>query len=98
MSSEKTEKTDKIKITLESANLVYTWKWNITNELCSICRCELQEECIECQAEINCAASGCHIAWGCCGHAFHQHCIFRWLKRQQKCPLDMSEWSTEKIT
>ena len=87
---------------IKSIHPVFVWKWKLVNESCSICRTELQESCIECQANFSSFSSSsssekCPIAWGNCGHAFHQHCIFRWLKKHNTCPLDMTDWTTVKI-
>lgn len=56
------------------------------------------EPCIECQPNaINNNQEACMAAWGQCNHAFHLHCISRWLKTRQACPLDNTEWVTQKI-
>ena len=39
----------------------------------------------------------CIAAWGVCNHAFHLHCIQRWLKSRHVCPLDNREWTYQKF-
>lgn len=57
------------------------------------------EPCIDCQANMthNANSGDCFAAWGVCNHAFHMHCIQRWLKNRQVCPLDSKEWVLQKV-
>uniref|UniRef100_A0A4W5QBU1 cullin-RING-type E3 NEDD8 transferase n=1 Tax=Hucho hucho TaxID=62062 RepID=A0A4W5QBU1_9TELE len=63
-------------------NAVALWAWDIVVDNCAICSNHIMDLCIE----------GVTVAWGVCNHAFHFHCISRWLKTRQVCPLDIQKY------
>mmetsp|Transcript_29249 Transcript_29249/g.73595 ORF Transcript_29249/g.73595 Transcript_29249/m.73595 type:complete len:139 (-) Transcript_29249:196-612(-) len=88
----------KVRVELKSWSGVAVWQWSGIQEECAICKCSLTSVCIECEANQAIAvqdtdSTECSISWGECQHAFHHHCITRWLETAlQTCPLDQAPW------
>ncbi|KKK15312.1 hypothetical protein AOCH_001568 [Aspergillus ochraceoroseus] len=83
----------KKKFEVKKWNAVALWAWDIVVDNCAICRNHIMDLCIECQANQAHPQQRSALSPG---HAFHFHCISRWLKTRQVCPLDNKDWEFQK--
>ncbi|CAH8498157.1 unnamed protein product [Dicrocoelium dendriticum] len=86
---------------LKRWNACVYWSWDVMHDTCVICRNAMMSPCIHCQAKVgtNPLDELCAVAWGVCNHAYHLHCIKRWLETSAhpRCPLDNSEWEFSRV-
>ena len=87
----------KKKFQIKKWTAVAFWSWDIAVENCAICRNHIMEPCIQCQPNaMTDTENECVAAWGTCNHAFHLHCINKWLLTRNACPLDNKTWQFAK--
>ena len=94
---ESTKPAPKKRFEIVKWNAVALWSWDITVDTCAICRNHIMDLCIDCQAKAQPTTHNeCTVAWGKCNHAYHFHCISRWLRTRNVCPLDNRDWEFKK--
>ncbi|XP_021974432.2 anaphase-promoting complex subunit 11-like, partial [Helianthus annuus] len=70
---------------------VASWTWGVDDETCAICKRAFDGCCDACKLP----GDDCPPIWGACNHAFHLHCILKWVHSQTPqahCPLCRREW------
>ena len=86
---------------LKKWNAVAMWSWDVECDTCAICRVQVMDACLRCQAEAQkpdwLAAKECVVVWGECNHSFHQCCMSLWIKQNNRCPLCQQEWVVQKL-
>lgn len=58
----------------------FLWSYRVEQDACGICKSDLTSACIHCVANAE-EKETCRVLIGTCGHAFHNHCMIKWLKR-----------------
>ena len=53
--------------TLKKWNVVAMWSWDVECDTCAICRVQVMDDCLRCQAESK-ADTNCVVVWGECNH------------------------------
>ncbi|BAT93298.1 hypothetical protein VIGAN_07224200, partial [Vigna angularis var. angularis] len=70
---------------------IASWTWDAQDETCGICRMAFDGCCPDCKLP----GDDCPLIWGVCNHAFHLHCILKWVNSQTSqahCPMCRREW------
>lgn len=82
------------RVTIDSLNIVATWKFKVENKNCPLCRNNLMAPT---QADIDNKDIKNVIKVGKCKHAYHSVCIDKWLKNSNvSCVTCKTEWKPEK--
>ncbi|XP_046854146.1 RING-box protein 2-like [Xenia sp. Carnegie-2017] len=87
-------KTEKL-FSLKKWNAVAMWSWDVECDTCAICRVQVMDACLRCQA--NCKQDECVVVWGECNHSFHNCCMSLWVVQNNRCPLCQKEWVVQRI-
>lgn len=66
------------------------------DEKCTICNNLLVLVCVECEVRLEKlerdVTDYCPSLTGDCTHSFHGHCINKWIKTNNTCPMDRKTW------
>jgi len=80
---------------LKKCNAVAMWSWDVECDTCAICRVQVMDACLRCQAENK--QEDCVLVWGECNHSFHNCCMSLWVKQNNGCPLCQQDWVVQRI-
>lgn len=93
-----TTESPKIDIELVNWSPYAFWRFKTTSTECPICREHYETGCLTCLTENTIKTNfECHISQSKCGHAFHKHCIDKWIQTKGKyclCPVCSTPYET----
>ncbi|ODV62039.1 anaphase promoting complex subunit 11, partial [Ascoidea rubescens DSM 1968] len=75
-----------MKVKIKNWHAISYWHWTVDDELCGICRAAFDSTCPVCKYP----GDECPMVLGNCHHAFHLHCILKWLDTETSnglCPM-----------
>ena len=94
-------------VNIKRVDTVALWRFALDLDNCPICRKGITELCVDCQADVVVDDGGafggkegneCRISFGVCNHAYHTHCIGRWMKNgNSKCCMCDRDFETTTI-
>jgi len=86
------------RVHLHKWNVVATWNYLNASNHCTICHNALTDKCLQCSSAMLAEASSeCTPAWGVCSHTYHHHCISKWLKKADSCPICSAVWEYKTV-
>ena len=80
-----------MKVKILQWHAIASWTWDAQDETCGICRMAFDGCCPDCKFP----GDDCPLIWGACNHAYHLHCILKWVNSQTStplCPMCRREW------
>lgn len=83
------------KIEIINWNPVSMWRFKSAEEECPICKSKFEEPCLSCSNDHVKGDIECHVTRGRCNHAYHKHCISRWLEKNTLCPICNTPYNTD---
>lgn len=76
-----------------SSHIIATHRYiNVSDDTnCAICRDNIYDPVVDNNISYN------KISQGECMHCFHEHCINKWIRKANRCPLCNQQWKQNKL-
>uniref|UniRef100_A0A2K6JSV8 cullin-RING-type E3 NEDD8 transferase n=2 Tax=Rhinopithecus TaxID=542827 RepID=A0A2K6JSV8_RHIBE len=80
----------------QEVEAVAVWSWDVECDTCAICRVQVMDACLRCQAENK--QEDCVVVVGECNHSVRNCCMSLWVKQNNRCPLCQQDWVAQRIS